>query len=181
MSSPMQTTFLGIVRYGMRSWTDGAYGLRHAFLGLLEEWDLISDGMDCPVTFSEEEIDLHCDVLEKGESRAQRRIILCDEIGCNPDGGIKPEAYDEVKKKAEARRKKWSTEELGPWPLQDGAWTSLLSSLVEMNDFHLDDWCIECEYGQLIRRRRLCGLNVELGFLFNDLHPRQLHKLRRRK
>lgn len=126
MSSPMQTTFLGIVRYGLRSWTDGAYGLRHALLGLLDEWDLISDGMDCPVTFSEEEIDLHCKVLEKGESRAQRRIILCDEIGCNPDGGIKPEAYDEVKTKAEARQKKWSSEELGPWPLQDGAWTSLL-------------------------------------------------------
>lgn len=76
----------------------------------------------------EEKIDLHCDVLQNGESRAQCRIILCDKIGCNPDGGIKPEAYDEVKKKAEA---------LGPWPLQDGAWTSLLSSLVEMNDFNL--------------------------------------------
>lgn len=101
----------------------------------------------------EEKIDLHCDVLQNCESRAQCRIILCDKIGCNPDGGVKPEAYDEVKKKADA---------LGPWLLQDGVWTSLLSSLVEMNDFNLDDWCIECEYGQLIRRRRLCGLNVEL-------------------
>lgn len=50
-----------------------------------------------------------------------------------------------------------------------------------MNDFHLDDWCIECEYGQLFGRRRLWGLNVEFGFLFNDLHPSYLHKLRRRK
>lgn len=89
-------------------------------------------------SFIEEEIDLRCDLLQKGESRAQRRIILRDEIGCNP------EAYGEVKTKVEARRKKWTFDELGSQPMQDGTWTSLLESLVEMNDFHLENWCAGC-------------------------------------
>lgn len=127
MGSPIQKAFLGLLQYASRSWTDGAYGIREQLMELYYDWNIIAGpGAPYPISFSEEEMELHDVDSYNGDYRTHCRYVFLEKAGCNPEGLIEPEKYEQVKAFCEKYHKDWVPERMGPWPLQDGTWSSLL-------------------------------------------------------
>lgn len=127
MGSPIQKAFLGLLQCASRSWTDGAYGIRGQLMELYYDWNIIAGpGVPYPISFSEEEMEVHDTDSYNGDYWTHCRYVFLEKAGCNPDGLVEPEKYEQVKAFCEKYRKDWVPERMGPWPLQDGTWSSLL-------------------------------------------------------
>ncbi|KDQ14997.1 hypothetical protein BOTBODRAFT_174195 [Botryobasidium botryosum FD-172 SS1] len=125
LSYPHLRTLVTLFQSAPRTWTDGIAPLRQALLEVAHEWEaLAGPGVPCPLTFGQDELEAHAEEFRRMQVHEARLRITLDVMKLDPDGVVDPERYKSVKEALAKIRPFWDDKEIGPWPFQDGGWSS---------------------------------------------------------
>ena len=124
---PCYRTYVTPFQWAGRTWTDGIAAFRHALLVMTDDWkNMVGPDVPCPISFSKVEEERQMETWRRATAREKWVEALHERLHVKPDGIVDPDQYESMKRAAEAMRPDWDEKVAGPWPLQDGAWSSLL-------------------------------------------------------
>ena len=111
----------------IRACAAGPTELASALLHILDHWQ-DSWGGRCPIVFTIPEVERLFAIIDKKMLYDANCGALRTLIGCEPDGSVLPENYDDAVQSMNQLRKDWNEEECGgPFPLEDGRYSPYLS------------------------------------------------------
>ncbi|KZT24282.1 hypothetical protein NEOLEDRAFT_1135492 [Neolentinus lepideus HHB14362 ss-1] len=114
----------------VRCSTDGFYDIFDALVSIWDDWDRIEALTEepCPVGFSSDEITFLSEASMRNKIYRHNSEQLRLEVGEHGDGFVINDSYDETKKRCALLAEQWDEEEkCGPFPYQDGMFSSFLS------------------------------------------------------
>ena len=94
---------------------------------MTDDWkNMVGPDVPCPISFSRAEEERQMETWRRATAREKWVEALHERLHVKPDGIVDPDQYESMKRAAKAMRPVWDEKVAGPWPLQDGAWPSLL-------------------------------------------------------
>jgi len=124
MAHPFREYVGALIHSIPRTWSDGYAWFRENLLRAEEALcDQIPEYVPVPVV-PEGEQAAHEAAYDKSLMHLQEFSLIQSELGLRGDGWVVKEGYDEAMDELRRRRREWNEERLGPWPFQDGAWSS---------------------------------------------------------
>ncbi|KDQ15000.1 hypothetical protein BOTBODRAFT_625693 [Botryobasidium botryosum FD-172 SS1] len=127
LTYPHLKTMVLLFHSASRTWTDGLVSLRQALIKVAAHWETIAGpGVHCPLSFGEAELEDHEEIYARLGLYEGRLQTILEAFQISQDGAVEPERYEAVMQALEPLREFWDDErDGGPWPLQDGGWSSL--------------------------------------------------------
>lgn len=121
LSLPHYVVMGWLILHICRTWASGPLDLRHDLITLQLCWPEISSA-PCPVHFTTKELAKHEAEYSDYRFYQGRVELLRNFLGCDTDGWVKNDDFDDAQKLMEQVKKEWDPEkEKGPFPFEEGS------------------------------------------------------------